>query len=83
MTFLVFSKDGCPYCTKVAQALKLAEMKHVIYKLNQDYTRQEFYTTFGNGSTFPQVRVFTEEEGERNIGGCSETVKYLRENKLI
>jgi hypothetical protein len=51
--------------------------------LTKDYTRQEFYKTFGDGSTFPQVRVFTEEEGERTIGGCSETVKYLRENKLI
>ena len=43
----------------------------------------EFYKTFGDGSTFPQVRIFTEEEGEKTIGGCCETVKYLRENKLI
>jgi glutaredoxin len=78
MTFTVYSKDGCPYCVKVAQALKLAEMKHVIYKLNQDYTKEEFYKKFGNGSTFPKVTV----EGEI-IGGCAETVKYLRENKLI
>ena len=82
MNFVVYSKDGCPFCVKVVQALRLAEIKHVIYKLNQDYTRQEFYKTFGEGSTFPQVRVLT-EEGEETIGGCSETVKYLRENKLI
>ena len=47
MTFTVYSKDGCPYCTKVQQVLELAEVKHVIYKLNRDYTREEFYDKFG------------------------------------
>ena len=53
--FTVYSKDGCPYCTKVQQVLELAEIKHVIYKLNRDYTREEFYDKFGQGSTFPRV----------------------------
>jgi len=83
MIFTVFSKESCPYCVKVAQLLKLAEVKHVIYKLNEDYTRQEFYKTFGAGSTFPQVRVCTEGEEWRDIGGCSETVTYLKENNLV
>ena len=43
MTFTVYSRDGCPYCTKVEQVLQLAELKYVIYKLNRDYTREEFY----------------------------------------
>ena len=78
MTFTVYSKDGCPYCSKVQQVLQLAELKHVVYKLNIDYTRQEFYHKFGVGSTFPQVVLNNE-----HIGGCMETVKYLRENKLV
>ena len=78
MTFTVYSKDGCPYCTKVQQVLELAEVKHVIYKLNRDYTRQEFYDKFGKGSTFPRV-----VKDEELIGGCTETVKYLREQKLV
>ena len=76
--FTVYSKSVCPYCTKVEQVLKLAEQKHIVYKLNRDYTREEFYSKFGVGSTFPQVVV-----DDRKIGGCSETVKYLREQKLV
>ena len=78
MTFTIYSRDGCPYCTKVVQVLQLAEQKHVVYKLNRDYTREEFYSKFGVGSTFPQVLV-----DETSIGGCSETVKYLREQNLV
>mgnify|MGYP001219005170 CR=1 FL=1 len=76
--FKIYSKDGCPYCTKVQQVLQLAELKHIVYKLGVDYNREEFYSKFGNGSTFPQV--ITDEE---YIGGCTETVKYLREQKLV
>jgi len=78
MVFTVYSKDGCPYCTKVEKVLKLAELQHVVYKLNEDFTSSEFYAEFGNGSTFPQVVI-----GEENIGGCKETVNYLKENNLV
>ena len=78
MTFTVYSKDGCPYCTKVVQVLQLAEQKHVVYKLNRDYTREEFYSKFGRGTTFHRVVL-----NDDVIGGCQETVKYLRENKLV
>jgi len=86
MTFIVYSKDGCPYCTKIAQVLQLAECKHVIYKLNRDYTRSEFYQKFGDGSTFPQVVYESDQDlfaGEANLGGCTETIKFLREKKLV
>ena len=78
MTFTVYSKDGCPFCVKVCRALQLAEIKHVIYKLDRDFTREEFYDKFGKGSTFPRV-----VKDEELIGGCTETVKYLREQKLV
>ena len=78
MTFTVYSRNGCPYCDKVQQVLELAEIKHVIYKLDRDFTRQEFYDKFGRGSTFPRV-----VKDDELIGGCMETVKYLREQKLV
>jgi len=78
MTFTVYSKDGCPYCTKVEKILKMAELQHVIYKLNKDFTKEQFYSEFGENSTFPQVIC-----GEETIGGCVETVKYLQENQLV
>ena len=78
MKFTVYSKDGCPYCTKVQQVLQLAELQHVVYKLNTDFTREEFYAEFGEGSTFPQVIV-----EDKHIGGCTDTVQYLKEHNLV
>ena len=78
MTFTVYSRDNCPYCTKVEQVLELAEIKHVIYKLNRDYTREEFYEKFGEGSTFPRV-----VKDDELIGGGTGNVKYLREQKIV
>jgi len=78
MKFTIYSKDGCPYCTKVQQVLQLAELQHVIYKLNTDFTKEEFYAEFGEGSTFPQVIV-----NDEHIGGCTDTVQYLKEQNLV
>lgn len=76
--FTVYSKSGCPFCTKVISALQLAELNFVEYKLGRDFQRSEFYAEFGNGATFPQIIV-----GDKKLGGCRETVKYLRENNLV
>jgi glutaredoxin len=78
MKFTVYSKDGCPYCTKVQQVLELANLEHVVYKLGNQFTREEFYAEFGQGSTFPQVIT-----DDKHLGGCSDTVKYLQEQKLV
>ena len=78
MNFTVYSREGCPYCTKVVQVLELAGLNHVVYKLGDHFDRKSFYGQFGEGSTFPQVSL----DG-RNLGGCTETVQYLRENKLV
>ena len=77
-SFSVYTKIGCPYCTKVISALGLAEQQFVEYKLGRDFTRTEFYGKFGKGSTFPRVVL-----NDDLIGGCQETVKYLRENNLV
>ena len=76
--FTVYSREGCPYCDKVQQVLQLAELRHVIYKLDRDFDRDSFYQQFGQGSTFPQVVL----NGD-NLGGCTETVQYLQENSLV
>ena len=78
MNFTVYSRDGCPYCTKIQEVLQLAELKHVIYKLDRDFDRESFYEQFGEGSTFPQVTL-----NGTNLGGCTETVKYLQEKNLV
>ncbi len=59
-------------------ALTLSEQRFVEYKLGRDFERPEFYEKFGQGSTFPQITV----DG-KTLGGCAETVKYLKENNLV
>jgi glutaredoxin len=79
MKFTVYSKDGCPYCSKIEQVLQLANLEHVVYTLDEDFTRTQFYAEFGNGSTFPQVIL----NDQTHLGGCSDTVQYLQEQKLV
>lgn len=79
MKFTVYSKDGCPYCSKIEQVLKLSELQHVVYKLDIDFNRDEFYAEFGNGSTFPQVIL----NDQTHLGGCTDTVQYLKEQNLV
>ncbi len=78
MNFTVYSKDGCPYCTKVVQVLELAKLRHVVYKLDEHFDKKSFYGQFGQGSTFPQVVV-----DATNLGGCTDTIQYLKEKKLV
>lgn len=79
MKFTVYSKDGCPFCSKIEQVLQLSNLEHKIYKLNEHFTREQFYAEFGEGSTFPQI-IMNDTD---HLGGCTDTVKYLQENKII
>ena len=63
---------------KVVQLLQFAELKHVVYKLGQHFTQEGFTDEYGVGATFPQVTF----NGEK-IGGCSDTIKFLREQKHL
>ena len=76
--FTVYSREGCPYCEKIKEVMQLAKLQHRGYDLGTDFTRDEFYDQFGYGSTFPQVVV-----NNKNLGGCMDTVKYLREQKIV
>jgi len=79
MKFTVYSKDGCPYCVKIQQVLTMANLEHVVYKMGTDFTREEFLMEFGQKATFPQVVL----NHDTLLGGCSDTVKYLKENQII
>ena len=78
MNFIVYSKDNCPYCYKVKQVLELTGSDYQIQTLDEDFTRQDFYDKFGQGSTFPQVVC-----NDKNLGGCVDTIKFLREQQVI
>lgn len=78
MNFTVYSKNDCPYCHKVKTVLELTGNNFVVYNLNEHFTKEEFYSEFGEGSTFPQVLC-----GDVKLGGCVDTVKFLKENKIV
>lgn len=78
MNFTVYTKNGCPYCEKVKKVLSLTNMNYVVYNLDTDFTKEEFYSEFGEGSTFPQVVC-----NDKKLGGCTDTVKFLKENHIV
>jgi glutaredoxin len=78
MNFIVYSKPGCPYCTKIKEVLKLKNFSYQEKILDEDFNRNDFYAQFGVGSTFPQVIM-----NDEKLGGCTDTVRYLRESNLI
>lgn len=77
MTFTIYSKPGCPYCEKFIAIVEYEELKHVVYELSRDFTKEEFYEKFGVGSTFPQITL-----DDLHLGGCQESIKYMQENKI-
>jgi len=78
MNFAVYTKEGCPYCDKVKQVLELTGSKFVVYNLDQHFDRKSFYGEFGEGSTFPQVVV----DGKK-LGGCVDTIQFLKEKRVV
>ena len=78
MMFTIYSMEGCQYCAKIIQVLQLTEQKYVEYKLNRDFTVEEFYDEFPEGTSFPQVLV-----DYKKIGGCSDTIRYLKEQNIL
>jgi glutaredoxin len=78
MKFTIYSKNDCPYCYKVKQVLDLCGKDFVVYTLDVDFNREQFYNEFGEGATFPQVVA-----DDKHIGGCNDTILYLKELSVI
>lgn len=82
MNFTIYSKRLCPYCDRIKKVLEPLSITKgfpiVIYELDTDFDRNQFISEFGEGSTFPQVIV-----GDKKLGGCTNTIKYLQEQRLL
>ena len=78
MKFTLYSKDGCSYRKKAERLLELAKVEYRIYKLGVDFTREQFISEFGYGSSFPRILV-----DDKLLGGCLDTFKYLDEKNLV
>ena len=75
---VIYARSVCPYCSKIEEVFRAKGWTYRKYMLGQQFTREQFYKEFGQGATFPQVIL----NGVRR-GGCTETVKYLRENSFV
>ncbi len=75
---VIYTRPGCPYCTKIKEVYRMRGWQYIEYVLDQQFTRDQFKREFGQAATFPQVLI----DGQRT-GGCTESIKYLRENKYL
>ena len=78
MNYTIYSKENCPYCHKIKTVMELTGSDFVVYTLGEDFTKDELYSEFGEGSTFPQVLC-----DDKKLGGCVDTIKFLREQQVI
>tara|TARA_Y100001934_G_C11912499_1_gene567295 strand:- start:60 stop:248 length:189 start_codon:yes stop_codon:yes gene_type:complete len=56
---------------------RLENLDHVVYELDKDFTREEFYEQFGEGSTFPQILL-----DDIRLGGCQESLRYMQDKNI-
>ena len=75
--FTVYSKDGRPYCQQILEVLGISELNYVEYKLDEHFSKEAFYQQFGEGATFPQVVLNSE-----NLGGCQESIRYMQKENI-
>ena len=78
MKAVLWSKENCQWCDRVRQLLNSVDIKYIEYKYDVDFTKQGFYSEFGEGATFPQVQI-----DNKHIGGCKDTLHHLQKLNLI
>ena len=69
---VIYTRENCPYCSKLELVLDSFDVEYIEYKLDRDFNKDNFYAEFGEGSTFPRVTL----DGQC-LGGCTETIEYL------
>ena len=52
--------------------MELAKVEYRVYKLGIDFTKEQFISEFGYGSSFPRILA----DGKL-LGGCLDTFRYL------
>ena len=78
MKFTLYSKEGCSYCEKAKRLLELAKVEYRLYKLDTDFTKDQFIAQFRYGASFPRILA-----DDKLIGGCLDTFKFLEEKNLV
>ena len=74
MEVKIYSKDNCIFCTK-AKAV-LSSHNPQVLKIDEDYSRDQFFEIFPTDKTFPPIII----NGEK-IGGYHELERWMAFNK--
>ena len=76
--FTIYGKGECPMCFKVKVVLEMLGKEYEYKELNKDYTEEEFEMKFPDTLALPQVVL----DG-KVLGNANQTLKYLKEHRLI
>tara|TARA_A100001388_G_C28679801_1_gene455768 strand:+ start:764 stop:1009 length:246 start_codon:yes stop_codon:yes gene_type:complete len=78
--FYVYSKDECIFCRQIRQVFLLKGISFQEMKLDKDFDLETFKEKFksSKSKSFPQIL-----HGEKYVGGFIDTIKYLKEEKII
>jgi len=74
----IYTKSGCPFCTKIKRVYNEKGWNYVEYRLDENFDKDQFYSEFGRGATFPQLVV----DGKK-LGGCNESINLFRSQGII
>lgn len=75
-SFLIYTKDNCPYCVKAKTLLSIKKMNFVESKIGEDITREDFMSLFPDQKKVPLVFY-----DDNKIGGYDELVKWFDSRK--
>ena len=75
---VMYTKQTCPFCTKIKQLYKMKGWSYNELVLDVNFTRDQIFEEFGRGCTFPQLIV----DGKKT-GGCNETINEFRRNGWV
>lgn len=72
-TTVIYTRRNCPFCTKIKKVYDAKGWTYAELVLDENYTRDQFWSEFGRSATFPQLIV----DGKKT-GGCNETISEFR-----
>ena len=87
--FIVYSKDNCKYCDLAKKLLSGNNLEYSEILMNNETERLDFYEKYTDEeegmlvNTMPQIFVDSDDNSNYNkrIGGYTDLVKYLEDNK--
>lgn len=74
---IIYTRDGCPYCTKAVTLLKSKGAKFTEYNNSKDGSYRAEMIEKSGRTTFPQVFI-----GSTHVGGCDDVHALDASGKL-